>query len=107
MVKEIISNYCRLDCKDHTGGQWLTGSQSLSMNKEHHKIRIFHLITHVQTSLLFHYFKKNNHFSWAFIIVHLKSIMLGCGDASLGDYCLMISDCMADPSSRVNLFYDP
>jgi hypothetical protein len=52
MVKEVISNYCRLDCKDHTGAQWLTGSQSLSLNKEHHKIRIFHLITHVQTTNL-------------------------------------------------------
>jgi len=48
MVK-VISNYCLLDCKDHTGGQWLTGSHFPSLNKEHHQIRIFHLITHVQT----------------------------------------------------------
>jgi hypothetical protein len=56
MVKEVILNYCHLDCEDHTEGQWLTGSQFPCLNKEHHEIRIFHLITHVQTSLIFHYF---------------------------------------------------
>ena len=56
MVKEVISNYCRLDCKDHTEGQWLTGSQSPSMNKEHHKIRIFpfnYSCTNITTFSLF------------------------------------------------------
>jgi len=47
-------------------------------------------------------------FFWgAFTVVHLKSIILGYGDASLGDYCIMFSDCMMISSSRVSLCYDP
>jgi hypothetical protein len=66
MVKEVISNYCLLDCKNHIGGQWLAGSQSPSLNKEHHKIRIFRLITHVQTTNFPLFLKTHYPVFWGF-----------------------------------------